>query len=74
MFLPFPTVFGLHVNANKTEYMWFKRKGTILTLSGVPLKIGDKITYLSSSVSSIKSDVYIVLAKAETTIDRLSIM
>ena len=29
---------GLHVNANKTEFMCFKQEGAISTLSGKPLK------------------------------------
>ena len=38
-----------------------------------PLKLMDKFTYLSSSVSSTESDINIRLAKTWTTIDRLSI-
>ena len=43
---------GLHVNADKTEYMCFNRRGDISTLKGGPLKLMDKFTYLGSSVSS----------------------
>ena len=66
---------GLLVNANKTEYMHFKREGTITTLSGEPLKLAvDKFTYFGSSVSSTENDVNICIAKVWTTIDRLSII
>ena len=43
---------GLHVNAHKTEYMCFNQGGDISTLGGTSLKLGDKFTYLGSSVSS----------------------
>ena len=39
---------GLHVNANKTEYICFKPKGAISTFSGKALKLIDPFTYLSS--------------------------
>ena len=64
---------GLHVNTNKTEYMCFKWEA-ISTLSGWPLKLVDKFTYLSSNISSTESDINICLAKVWTTIDRLSII
>ena len=41
---------GLHVNADKTEYMCFNQKGDISTLKGQPLKPVDKFTYLGNSV------------------------
>ena len=50
---------GLHINANKKEYMWFKQEGTISTLSGRPLKFMDKFTYLNSNISSTERDVNI---------------
>ena len=43
---------GLHVNANKTEYMCYNQTGNITTLDGASLKLVDKFTYLGSSVSS----------------------
>ena len=45
---------GIHVNADKTEYMCFNqnRKGEISTLKGGSLELVDKFTYLGSSVSS----------------------
>ena len=43
-------VIGLHVNAHKTEYMCFDQAGDISTLEGTSLKLGDKFTYLGSSL------------------------
>ena len=43
---------GLHVNADKTEYMCFNQRGDISTLNGSSLKLVNKFTYLGSSVSS----------------------
>ena len=65
---------GLHVNANKTEYMCYNQTGNIATLDGAPLKLVDKFTYLGSSVSSTEKDIDTRLAKAWTAIDRLSII
>ena len=61
---------GLRTNANKTEYMYFKREWVISNLNSGPLKLVDKFTYLDSSVSST---VDMHLMKAWTGIDRLSI-
>ena len=65
---------GLHVNAQKTEFMCFNQKGDISTLDGTSLKLVDKFTYLGSSVSSTKKDIDTRLTKAWTAIDRLSII
>ena len=46
---------GLHVNADKIEYLWFNQ--IISTLKGGPLKLVDKLTHLGSSVSSSKKDI-----------------
>ena len=43
---------GLHDNAHKTEYTCFNQTGDISTLNGSSLKLGDKFTYLGSSISS----------------------
>ena len=48
---------GLHVNADKIEYMCFNQRGDISTLKGGPLKLKDKLTYLGSSVSSNEKDI-----------------
>ena len=48
---------GLHMNANKTEYIYFKRERAISTLSDGPLKFVDKFTYLSSNISSTEIDI-----------------
>ena len=42
---------GIHVNADKTEYMCFDQRENTSTLKGGPLKLVDKFTYLGSSVS-----------------------
>ena len=65
---------GLHVNADKTEYMCFNQKGDISTLNGSSLKLVDKFTYLGSSVSLTKTDINTQLAKAWTAIDRLLVI
>ena len=63
---------GLHVNADKTEYMCFNQTGDISTLKGGPLKLVDKFTYLGSSVSSTENDINTQLAKARKALDSLS--
>ena len=50
-------VFGLHVNAHKTEHMCYKQTGDISTLDGTSLKLVDMFTYLGSSVSSTEKDI-----------------
>ena len=65
---------GLHVNADKTEYMCFDQKGDISTLNDNSLKLVNKFTYLGSSVSSIKADINTQPAKAWTAIDRQSVI
>ena len=60
---------GLHVNADKTEYMCFNKKRDISTLNGCSLKLVDKFTYLGSRVSTTENDINMRLAKVWTTID-----
>ena len=48
---------GLHVNADKMEYMCFNQRDDISTLKGEPLKLVDMFIYLGSSVSSTKKDI-----------------
>ena len=48
---------GLHVNANKTEYMCYNQTGNIATLDGASMILVDKFTYLGSSVSSTEKDI-----------------
>ena len=66
---------GLHVNADKTEYMCFNQnqRGDIFTLKGGSLKLVDKFTYLGSSISSTENDIYMQLAKTWSAIFRLSV-
>ena len=66
--------FGLHVNAQKTEYMHYNQTGDISTLDGTSLKLEDKFTYRGSSVSSTEKDIKTRLTKVWTAIDRLSII
>ena len=65
---------GLHVNAHKTEYMYYNQTGDISTLDGTPLKLVDKFTFQGSSVSTTEKDIDKRLTKAWTTIDKLSII
>ena len=65
---------GLHVNAHKTEYMWFNQTVNIPRQNGSTLKLVDKITYLESSVSSTETDISTRLAKAWTANDSLSVI
>ena len=62
---------GLHVNADKTEYMCFNQNQTrdIYTQTGGSLKLADKFTHL-------KAENYITtrLAKAWSPMDRLLII
>ena len=65
---------GLHVKADKTEYLWFNQKGDIPTLNGSCLKLMDKFTYQGISVSSTENDINPRLAKAWTAIESLSVI
>ena len=49
---------GIHANADKTEYMYFNRRGNISTLNGSSLKVVDKFPYLGSSVSSTETAIH----------------
>ena len=65
---------GLHVNADKTNYMCFNQTGDISTLDGTSLKLVDKFTYLGNSVSSTEKYIDTRLTKAWTAINKLSII
>ena len=65
---------SLHMIADRTAYMCFNQSGEISTLNGVSLKLVDKFIYLGSSVSSTENDINKQIAKALTTIDRLSVI
>ena len=43
---------GLHVNADKTEYIYFNQTADISTLNSSSMKLVDKFTYQGSSVLS----------------------
>ena len=61
---------GLHVSAQKTEFLCFNQKGDISPLDGTSLKLVDKFTYLGSC----EKDIDTRLTKAWSAIDRLSII
>ena len=65
---------GLHLYADKTEYMCFNQRGDIPTLKSGHLKLMDKFTYLGGSVSSTESEINTRLAKAKPAIDRQSVI
>ena len=65
---------GLHINAHKTEYMYFNQTGDISTLNGSSLKLVDNFTDLGRFVSSTETDINMRLAKALPAIDRLSVI
>ena len=48
---------GLHLNADKMEYIYLNQRGNISSLKGGPLKLVDKFTYLGSSVSSTEKNI-----------------
>ena len=58
----------LHMNANKTEFICFKREGTISTQRGWPLKLVNKFKYLGNNISFRESDVNIFFAKLWSSI------
>ena len=64
---------GLHINADKKEYMYFNQRNVISTLNGGSLKLVDKFTYVGSSVPPIENDINMRLAWAQRAIDRLSV-
>ena len=53
---------SLHINADKTECMYFNPRGDIYSQKGGPLKLLYKFTYLGSSVSSTENDINTRLA------------
>ena len=65
---------GLHVNADKAEYMSLNQRGDISTLNSSSLKLVDKFTYQGSSVLSTETDINTRLAKTWTALDRLSVI
>ena len=65
---------GLHVNADKMEYMCFNQRGDISTLNDSSLTLVDRFTYRGSSVSSTENDINTWLTKAWTAIDRLLVI
>ena len=59
---------SLHVNADKTEYMYFNQEGDFSILNGDSLRLGDNFTHFDSSVSFTESDINMRLAKIWTAI------
>ena len=68
------TGIGLHVNAHKTEHMYFNKTGNISTLGGNSLKLCYKFSYLGSSISSTEANIDMRLTKAWTAIDKLPVI
>ena len=54
---------GLNGIQNKTEFIYFKRKGAISVLNGKSLKLVFLFTYLRSNMSSTESYVNIIQMK-----------
>ena len=65
---------GLHVKADKPEYMCFNQKRDIFTLNGGSLNLEENFTYLRSIVRSTENDINMRLVKAWSAINRLSII
>ena len=65
---------GFHVNADKTEYMCFDKRGNISTLNGSSMKLVNNFTYLEWRVSSTEKDMKMRRANAWTAIDWLSVI
>ena len=65
---------GLHVNTDKTEYIYFNQRDDIFTLKGGPQKLVNKFTYPRSSVSSTDNDINMLRAKAWTAINWLLVI
>ena len=63
---------GLHVNADKTEYMLFNQRGDTSTRKNGLLKQIDKFSYLGSRVSPTENDINTELTNAWIAIDKLS--
>ena len=63
---------GLHINAQKTVYMYIHQRGEISTQNCSSLKLVDNFTNLGSSVLSTEPDINTWLAKAWTALNKLS--
>ena len=59
-------VIDFYMNANKTEFMYFKEGDT---RSVKPLKLVDRFIYLSSNISFTEKDINLHQVKAWTTSD-----
>ena len=64
---------GLHVNADKTEYMSFNQREDISTLNASSLKLVDKFADQGSSVSSTEKDINMGLAKSWTAVGLIEV-
>ena len=65
---------GLHVNAEKTDYMCFYQRGDISPLNSGSLKLEKKFTYLGSGVSSTENDINTWLANTWIAIERPTVI
>ena len=65
---------GLHMTADKTEYMCFSKRGDISTLNDGSLKLVATFIDIENSISSTENEINKGVAKTYKAIDRLSVM
>ena len=65
---------GLHVPADKTEFVCFNQRNDISKLNRRSLKLIDNFSYIGRSVSSTENYINSKIAKAWPSIDRLSVI
>ena len=63
---------GLNVNAGKTEQISYNQNGTINTINAERIKLVDDFTYLGSSIASTEKDIDIRIAKAWSSLNKLT--
>ena len=65
---------SLYVNTYKKDFMSIKQEGAIWTLGGIPLKLVDQFTFLSSNITSTETNVSVYIVRTWTAIGRLLII
>ena len=65
---------SLYLNINKPDFIIFKQKVTLFTLSEKPLKLVDPLIHLGNNISSTEKDISTGLSKERNVIDRLSVI
>ena len=63
---------GLHMNANKAEFICFKQKRAIATESGKHVKLVDQFIYLCSNISSAITIIHVKNSSIITKLFRQS--